>query len=187
MVWSASKILVGLFFALTIVGVSAAAESWQEPEDFRGLKWGASIPEMQQLYPKAMKLQRTFEGERIEGFSVFNQEIGSVKTSFVLGFLDNRFAFAEIAFKSPDFMTLREAFVTRYGPAHSTREEKLQSRMGAEFTNQVLSWRGRTLSIYIAKYSGKVTDGTARISKHDYAEELIRAYKQKGKDAAKGL
>jgi hypothetical protein len=183
------KVLALVIFTafFVVIASTKAAEPWQEPEDFRGLKWGASVQEMQKFYPKAMEMPGMFEGKRIKQFSVFNQEVGSVKTSFVLGFLDDRFSFASIDFKSSDFPILREAFVTRYGPAHSTREEKLQNRMGTEFTNHVLSWRGPTLSIYVAKYSGKVTDGTARIAKHDYAEELIRAYKQKGKDAAKGL
>jgi hypothetical protein len=142
---------------------------------------------MQEFYPKAREMPRVFGGERIKQFSVSNQEVGSVKTSFVLGFLDDRFSLALIDFKSSDFPILREAFVTRYGPAHSTREEKLQNRMGTEFTNHVLSWRGPTLSIYLAEYSGKVTNGTARIATHDFEEELVRGYKQKGKDAAKGL
>ena len=88
---------------------------------------------------------------------------------------------------SADFLVMRDAFITRYGPAQSTTEQTLKNRAGAEFVNAVLNWRGPTLFIQIQKYSGTVNNQRAFLSKHEFGDELMRINKQKGKDAAKDL
>src|SRR5437868_13931073 len=43
------QLWIVLFFLF--VSTVSGAESWQEPEDFRGLKWGASVEEMRKIFP----------------------------------------------------------------------------------------------------------------------------------------
>jgi len=170
-------------FLVTTVPTNGADSSWQEPEDFRGLKWGASVEEMRKVFRTAAQYRDI--GNRIKLFFDL-QRIGDRVVELDLGFLDDRFSHASISFKSDDFVVMRDAFITRYGPAHSTTEQTLQNRAGAEFVNSILTWTGPTLNIRIQKYApGRVDNGSALLSKHEYTDELVRIYKQKGKDAAK--
>lgn len=182
------KLILALVIAamlVTPVPTNGADSSWQEPEDFRGLKWGASIDEMREVFPTAQK--PSIYGNRIKTFSVGGQRIGDALVQLYLGFLDDRFSSVQISFKSADFVVMRNGFITRYGPAHSTKEQTLKNRGGAEFVNTVLDWKGPTLAIQIQKYFGTVTNGDASLSKHEFTDELVRILKQKGKDAAKDL
>ena len=115
-------------------------------------------------------------------------KIGDAFVSFELSFLDDRFSAARIYFKSEAYFDLiRNAFIERYGPPHSTTEQVLKNRMGAEFVNPVLVWKGPTLSIQLRKYRGTITDGMAIISTHEFDKEFVESYKQKGKAGAKDL
>jgi hypothetical protein len=190
------KKIYPLVFAasLVLVALTNAGEPWQEPEDFRGLKWGASVEEMRKVFPLENELREmrsvwaipTLVGNRIKRFTVSNIKIGTARTTLYIGFLDDRFAYVWINFNSRDFVELREAFITRYGPAHSMTVERLKNRMGAEFENPVLTWEGNTLAIRLANYSGTLTEGAAQLGKHEYVDELLRVQNQRGKDAAKG-
>jgi hypothetical protein len=175
--------LVIAAFLITTVPTNGDS-SWQEPEDFRGLKWGASVEEMRKVFRTAAQYRDI--GNRIKLFFDL-QRIGDRLVELDLGFLDDRFSHASISFKSDDFVVMRDAFITRYGPAHSTTEQTLQNRAGAEFVNPILTWKGPTLTIRIQKYAGTLTDGSADLGKHEFTDELVRIYKQKGKDAAKDL
>ena len=181
-------LVAGFLLALFFLTESAiAAESWQEPADFRGLKWGASIEEMQQLFPAAPNYAQSAQGDRIKNFILPSQYIGQVKTTLTLGFLDDKFASVDIHFHSAEFPILREAFVTRYGQPHRKEDIPVKTAVGAQYLNERLWWTGPTLMITIQKYGGKVTEGHARITTFKYAGEIVRQYQKQGKDAAKGL
>jgi len=86
-----------------------------------------------------------------------------------------------------DFGIMDQAFQTRYGTPHTTRDVPMQTRAGAVFTNTVKTWTGKTLTIRLERYSNKITHGHAAIGKGVYLDEFLRVQKEKGKDAAKGL
>ncbi len=134
------QLWIVLFFLF--VSTVSGAESWQEPEDFRGLKWGASVDEMHKVFPTHNVGKPRDFSNRIQLVSVGGQRIGDALVQLDLGFLDDRFSSVNISFKSADFPVMRDAFITRYGPAHSTTEQTLQNRAGAEFVSPVLTWRG---------------------------------------------
>ena len=184
------KSILALFiaaFLVTTVPTNGADSSWQEPEDFRGLKWGASVGEMRKVFSTLNVDKPRDSGNRIKSFYVGGQRIGDALVQLYLGFLDDRFSSVNISFKSDDFLAMRVVFIVRYGQAHSTTEQTLQNRAGAEFVNPILTWKGPTLIIRIQKYTETLNNGRANLSKHEFEDELVRIFKQKGKDAAKDL
>jgi hypothetical protein len=183
------KILL-LAGSLFLASLSYAAEPWQEPEDFRGLKFGASVEEMKAVFGNVLPVPAPaiVGTPRIKTFALRGKEkIGAAEVTLGFGFLDDRFAQVYIMFKSADFSTIRGAFMTRYGEPHSVQSTNLKTTMGAEYTNEKLIWKGPTLEIELQKYSGKITDGMAQIMKHELKEEQFRAYRQKQKEGAKDL
>jgi len=127
---------------------------------------------MRKVFPTAPKPLDL--SNRLKMFYVGGQRIGDALVQLYIAFLDDRFSFVYIRFKSADFPVMRDAFIIRYGPAHST-------------TNQSLNWKGPTLIIHIQNYSTTVNNGTASLIKHEFGDELRRMDKEKGKDAAKDL
>ena len=180
-------IIGSLLLVCGFAAISYAADAWQEPEDFRGLKWGASPSEMYTIFPAAPVKPSLSYGERIKLFFVSNEKIGEVRTFFSIGFLDDGFAYVDISFKESDFTMIDQAFETRYGTPHAVRDVPVQTRAGAKFTNIVKTWNGPSLNIRLERYSNKITDGHAVIAKRAYVDEFMRIRKEKRKDAAKGL
>src|SRR5580765_3771840 len=93
--------LVIAAFLVTTVPTNGADSSWQEPEGFRGLKWGASVDEIRKVFPTA---QKTLDlSNRIKSFRVGSQRLGDAVAQIYLGCLDDRFSSVTIIFKSDDF------------------------------------------------------------------------------------
>ena len=92
-----------------------------------------------------------------------------------------------MAFRSFNFLTLRDAFLTRYGEPTSYEKPVLKNRMGAEFQDEILTWNGPTMTISLQKYSSTVTAGGGSLTKHDYRNEVLRHRREQRKGAAKDL
>lgn len=174
----------GLLLATT---VAFAAEPWKEPEDFRGLKWGASVSDMKTVFPKASATTHQTWGDRVNGFMVHDHYIGKIKTTLILGFLDDKFSHVHIMFESKDYSVLRDAFEERYGAPLSKEQRQLKTALGVEHTNEILTWKGSTLQVQIQRYAGSVRDARAHLTSHEYNEEMNKQLKQRGKTTAKDL
>jgi hypothetical protein len=182
--------IFGLVCAFLVGSTSTviAADSWREPESFRGVKWGWTLQDVKKNQPKLdlSDIPQTM-GPRLKIHFDFREYIGEAQVHFGYGFLDNRFLYGSISFKSKDFATIRDVFFERYGRAHSMEEVKLKNSMNAEFLNTIYRWKGPTLMITLKKYEDKITDGHAAISKYEFEDAWRRAAAQQSKDAAKGL
>jgi hypothetical protein len=139
------------------------------------------------IFPNASAKPSYTFGPRIKVFNVGGHKIGEVGARLSLGFLDYGFAHVSVTFDESDLRIMDQAFETRHGTAHSTREVAMQNRAGATFMNTVKTWSGPTLSIRLEHYSTKITEGNAMIGKRAYLDEFLRFQKEKGRDAAKGL
>ena len=195
---------VGFFCLLSF---ASAALAFEEPDNFRGIKWGASPAEARQVireqwekrgvqpkpygryvlyrfYPDDGRL--TVPESGLDWFG-FRDLLGDADVRFTMKFLNNRFVHAEMEFDSGFLSIIQDAFEARYGPPTSKKDEEIQNRAGARFINRVLSWSGPTVSIRLEKYSGTVTNGRAWITQQPYVDYLREEQKKKAAGAAKDL
>lgn len=200
--------------ALILLTVSSAA-GFQEPEGFRGIRWGMS-PEQAKDVIRAQWKERGVSFDRYgfassqshtlireiepktglygpakiggrHGEFLFRDFIGSAIVDIHVWFLDDKFAQAELRFKSAFFPTLETAFKERYGTPTLEEEKEVQNRMGAKFLNKEVTWTGPNVLIRIDKYFGTLNDGRATISQREYVEYILKEQKDRSKGAAKDL
>jgi hypothetical protein len=176
-----------LVIGLLVCSASYAAELWREPEDFRGLKWGDSESHAFKLYPSLRPIPMPSAPAGSTYYSLLNAKVGDVSVIIGLTFWRGGFAQAYLGFSSKDYATIEAAFLERYGAPTKTTEEMIQNRMGAQFTNRKHQWVGQNVSIYLTKFSGTVTNGSAILATKEYLSAFGNRTQERGKDAAKDL
>jgi hypothetical protein len=165
-----------------------AEPAWNEPEDFRGIKWKASPEEatsfIRDRWERRRKageivldteIKQFYEDERVKRLA-FRDKIGEVPVRLFFFFLDNQFIYVSIHFESNNYSAIKLAFKERYGPPHSERQFS---------TNETLNWGGS--NIFIMLESGMITGGIATIGHKVYLEYITQREREKAKKGAKDL
>jgi hypothetical protein len=75
-------------------------------------------------------------------------------------------------FAADDYPKMREAFIAKYGPPHKVDTSVVQNKMGAQFAQETLLWKGPDIHIWMSHYGSKVTEGIAFIVKADFEERM---------------
>ena len=188
-----------LMAAALVLILSVCAHAFQEPEDFRGLKWGISMEQaeaaIKEQWTRRREAGEVFTTPSIMPFSyderlkmlLYRDKIGNIPVGLQLYFLDDHFVNATIDFKSAEFGTIEAAFKERYGEPTKEQATAIQNRAGARFEQKELNWSGSDVTILLQRYSGKITDGVARISRQDYIKYMVEKAREKRGKAAKDL
>lgn len=195
---------------LCIVSLSAAlflcgSRAWgfNEPEDFKGVKWGASRAETKKIiqsqwdeqglkpagYSQMFKITDTLPLGGLGGHATvsFEDNIGAAKNVlFIMHFIDDQFSAVELSFYAVFYSAIEGAFVARYGQPDSTVVGEVQNRAGAKFANPTSTWRGKILTASTTKYFSTMTHGLATLGRVEYwklkADELDKKYRAGAKD-----
>ena len=146
-----ARLTTGFITVLMFVWVPLAL-AWEEPQDFRGLKWGTSSQEAESIIREQWRTRRE-SGEIIVNtdistshvdnrlkYLMFQDKIGDLPAVIDLSFLDDKFIYARIFFKSKDFRLIEAAFKEKYGPPSSEESIPMQTRGGARFENKHIRW-----------------------------------------------
>jgi len=170
--------------------------SFDDPDNFRGIKWGSSPADATKIITEQLK-QNGNEWSKItdlgNGTLVFDDTFGSTYSSdyipvtFILNFLDNKFVSAQLSFKPEEFSKIEEIFVKRYGRATSAKNNEVHNPMGARFTNRQLDWIGKSTVVQLMKYAGTVTSGAGFIGQKTWLQHRAQESKKRTTDAARGL
>lgn len=77
------------------------------------------------------------------------------------------------------FHELVKLFVTRYGAPTKSETETVKTKGGAEFSNELLYWSGKSVSIVLERYDGDINTSTAMISNRSYLNAEAEKRKKK--------
>jgi hypothetical protein len=186
-------IAVGLvFFAV------ADTSAFDEPDNFRGIKWGSSPAEATRITGQLREKGNDWEKvtDLGDGMLHFSDTFGSIYTApgydgipitFVMNFIESQFVAAQIGFQSEDFTKIEEIFVKRYGRPTRVKNTEMQNAMRAKFMNREIEWNGKKVTITLVKYAGNVTSGSGFIGQRTWLEHRARQSRKRATDAAKGL
>lgn len=72
-------------------------------------------------------------------------------------------------FRFDEFMAM---LIERYGPPTNTEKESVQVRAGGKFEAQLISWRGKNVSIKATEMCGKITESCFRFYHEGSMREL---------------
>jgi hypothetical protein len=143
----------------------ATAASFYEPDGFRGLTWGSSVAQGEQML-KALYAKRVFVGdepvcERARAATgvpervvcTAQTDIGTVRVKVYFEFTDDRLVAVTLLTTPAWYADLRRSFVDRYGPP-TRAETKTRSGPFAEHSSEEVVWEGSTVRIKLAQYVG---------------------------------
>lgn len=174
-----------LALAVTVaVVLTSPALAFNEPDGFRGLKWGASVDDLVDssskrgdatvLCPPSGSLYAICSTEAV---------IGPAPASVDYRFRDGRFVSVAVRFQPAQFSGIAETFVQRYGPPTKRSQESVQTLGGARLTNDVLRWSGKAVAIELRRYGPSVDEGSAGLWTQ---AELARVLADRDKAIKKG-
>jgi hypothetical protein len=151
------------------------ASAFYEPDGFRGIKWGTSLTEAEQIL-KAFYAKRVLVGdepfcdsaptsERLadSAVCVANMDIESVRVKLYFEFYQDRFVAVTVLSTPTSYAALKRGFIARYGTP--TRADK-RNRIGpfSEYTSEEVFWEGPTVRIRLSQYVGGPTFTVAVIA-----------------------
>jgi hypothetical protein len=128
-------------------------KAWpQEPEDFKGLKFGMSVDEVRKIMPFGQYACSSLPTVYLCRFPVD-------PFVFWLSFENGKLANIAGDFDPNEFDSLEEVFVSKYGKPRSAENSSIQNRMGALFQQRELTWSGDVFTIFLGRYGAKLTEG----------------------------
>jgi hypothetical protein len=162
------------------------APAWNEPDGFRGVPWGASREELR-VHLQEAGVDVTCGGKVPDGCASQHLIIGPVHTGAYYAFAPDADKFEQVTliFDPIKYEALRAIFEERYGKPSEVREERVQNRMSAKFTNETTFWRGKSVTIALGRYGTRVDTGYALFAVkavHDRENEESQKAFKKGKD-----
>lgn len=142
-----------LSVALLLAVLAPPAHAWNEPPDFQGIPWGASMQEARQT---ALSLVCVAAGRCRTFF-----DLAAVRVYAFLSFREGRFDQVDLTFAALDFDRLKAAFVERYG--EPTARQLVPLGGGQALENEILEWTGRRVHIALRRYGRGLDLGTGVI------------------------
>ena len=173
-------VLFAILLSFPLVGFSASLE-------FKGVPFGASEEKVKLVFPDATCKDR-------DDLLVVSDRQCDLSVTIANWLMYGFFSFYSDKLHSIDlygntngFSDIASALVEKYGRPTRTMKEKLQNKMGARFTNEILIWKIGTDTIEARRYSYdldtlRITYSTAFADK-----EYSRRIREKEKKAAKDL
>jgi hypothetical protein len=175
-----TKILAA--FALVSL-LAAPAMAFEEPDSFRGVKWGASRKDLR------AQLQRAGDTVKCEPTIGCRSPVmigpSPVQASYLFTPGEDKFEVAYLSFAPMHYAALRTIFEERYGVPSNVQEQEIQNRMGAKYTNETAIWAGSLVTISLSRYGSKLDQGRAWIgltAALDRQSEKTKGAIKKGKD-----
>lgn len=172
-----------LAFAFILL-LASPALAFNEPDGFRGVKWGASKDSLIDSATKRGDATALCPPTGL-ALTICSTEamIGPVPAAVEYRFRDDRFVSVAIRFQPSQFSGIAETFVLRYGAPTKRSQEPLQTRGGARLTNDVLRWNGKAVVIELRRYAVSADEGSAGLWTQ---AELTRALAERDKAIKKG-
>jgi hypothetical protein len=176
-----------LALALALVLLLASpAFAFNEPDGFRGLKWGATKDDLDAAAMKRGDATVLCPPSR-PPHAICSTEvmIGPAPAMVDYRFRDERFVAVSVRFQPDQFSGVAETFILRYGPPTKRSQEPVQTRGGARLTNDILRWTGKAVVIELRRYAASADEGSAYLwTQAEFARMLAERDKaiKKGKD-----
>jgi hypothetical protein len=188
--------LVTLFLTTTVL------HAFEDPADFRGLKFNEDVRQQIPKCPNYMWLEsrKTFEQtrsykEKCWGLYPSNifflgnfGPIGDVEiTVMSADQVDDKLSAILTKFSSVKFSIILAIFTERYGTPTTVMESTWLSKGGVSLPNTTINWKGKDIHIELIRLGPDLNTSTILISTKQWRDLELSESKNRIKDAAKGL
>ena len=178
-----------------LVLLASRALAFDEPEDFRGVPWGASEEQLRKTLGGPAWAGRDIDlcyaippehrqlGDRACGGRFILKDIA---VQAIYSFRADHFVSVALNYAPKDFDGIAAVFIERYGAPTSEEHPPFKSLGGGPTaTNQILRWGGPRIAIVLRRYAGMITEGLGSITTQDEVRESSRIFREQTKGAAK--
>jgi len=188
------SLVLGIVFAGLLSAQVTPAQVWkQEPDGFKGFKFGSSrsdagfLSEQEWLAGGAHDADHCFGqylgAERCERID----PIGDVGVTFTFYFRDNKLVEIDGSFNSSEYAKLRDVFIAAYKQPHTSQHNIERTALGAKVADESLGWTGKRVAVFITKYLGNITDGGFSISLRSEGVERDRLKREAKRKAVESI
>ena len=202
--------MLSLALVLLLAGPSALFQWNEEPDGYRGVKWGAPLADATSVIGTGwngktadctcVAVSKTARAGTCsarpesdprmipaERACVSFHDVGGVKVRERWLFRDDRFMGVSWTFDPERFEALRDVLIDKYGLAEEVTEGDLQTRLGATVHNQTLTWAGAKATVEISRFGKTIEDGHAALVCHEYVAEQARIKEENKQAGAKSF
>lgn len=157
-----------MFAIILAVGLAAAtpALAWNEPGEFRGVPFGASVEEARAKAPTLVCVPPM--GSCREFF-----ELGSTRVYGFWTFRNGGFDQIDLTFPASGHPDVKGVFVARFGDPTSTRAQAMRPG-DPPLENEILEWSGDRAYVELRRFHRRTEQGTATIRTRAGLEEAVR-------------
>jgi hypothetical protein len=169
----------------TLLILASTVFAWNEPDNFRGVPWGASEQQVREKNTGMLCYDAKGNplGERACGVEI---TIGSVPTSTFFVFRNGKFMTVLLTFEPKDFSEMEGIFAERYGKPTRTEELEGRTPAGLSFVDIVHEWTGQRIHIMLKKYAGKSMQSIATIGSRSQGNPIKQSGEPERRKAATG-
>lgn len=100
-------------------------------------------------------------------------------------FTDDHFRRIRGTFSSDYFTDVKAIFLDTYGPPSSTVQEAVQTKAGTQYTQETLTWTGKNIRLYVAKYGSTIDQGLFGLAQIEDLDKASQAQEEANKKALK--
>ncbi len=179
---------------LLVLGLVSGALAFNEPEDFRGVRWGASEDQLRKTLGGPTSAGRDIDlcytiplehrqlGDRACTGRVI---LSDITVQAIYSFRADHFVSVVVNYAPKDFDRIAAVFLERYGAPTSEERPPFKSLDGLTATDQILRWGGPRIAIVLRRYAGMITEGLGSIATQDEVRESNRIFREQTKGAAR--
>jgi hypothetical protein len=170
---------------LIALSLPASALAFEEPDGFKGARWGQSEGHVRAALAIDPRGEVVFDCYAIPVASKHigdrscraSAAVGTIPVRVTTVFRADRLIHISFAFDVRHFDQMEASFIGRFGEPEPIKESIVKSGAGVEYVNRTLSWRGQTVWVTLRKYAGTVKDSSASytlLSDLEVSEKLKR-------------
>ena len=174
-----SRLLIAALITLPIIG-QPTQKAWpEEPDGFKGVKFGSSVAEARSV----LEFSQCFRADEQKPTTCpLTVDTGEFEMNVFLLFVDDKLVTVVGGFPSKNYSGARGIFVEKYGAPHESLKDVVQNGMGAKFDREQLTWVGKNSRVSLSQYGEKISEGVFMVSlanPPDPAKQIRDAQKKK--------
>jgi hypothetical protein len=177
-----------LALALVLL-VAFPVVAFNEPSDFRGVPWGATQSQAQDILLKNWQPGSAPLGAPTctpaKGICMQSGKLGPIEVTFGYTFREDQFVSGIVLFKSADYPAVRRIFDERYGEPTKRWREEVRSKAGVPHEQEASLWKGAKVSVMLNRFGQRLDQGRAGVALNEIVEQDMAAREKalkKGKD-----
>jgi len=171
---------------IAVLFTSTACLAAEGGFDLKGITLGASEADVTERFP-SVKCRDRVPATVERMCAVAKETYGEVGANLFFALNGGKVQTMSARFSSRDFASVIETMKERFGPPSSEETETVSNRMGAQFRNEIFTWKRGAEGVRAARYSGSLDRASIMFFSEASIEESARRSRPEKPERAPSL